>query len=96
MSREAMLVELAKKAVEQAKIVIAAEVNDNVFTEVTSNKEGNTVIFTLTNGRTVEYSISEISDIFEDVLEGFEIFSKNKYRDIYRELRGVELEVLAL
>ena len=96
MSREAMLVELAKKAVEQAKIVIAAEVNDNVFTEVTSNKEGNTVIFTLTNGITVEYSISEISYIFEDELEGFEIFSKKKYRDIYRELRGVELEVLAL
>lgn len=93
MNRQAKLVELAKKSEDLIKKVIGKEGNNDVLTNITSNEIGDTVIFTLKGGRTLEYSISEISYIFEDELEGFEIFSKKKYRDIYSELKGIELDV---
>lgn len=93
MSRQSKMVELAKKSEDLIKMVMGEEEKNNVLEGITSNEMGDTIIFTLQSGRKVEYSISEISYIFEDELDGFQIFSKRKYKEIYKELKSIELEV---
>lgn len=91
MSRHGKLIELAEKSLELIKEVIVNE-EDCKIISLTLDEGGDSIIFTLKYGKTVEYSISEIGYIFEDDIDGLEIFSVKKYKDIYIKLKRIQYE----
>lgn len=92
MSRKDKLVELASKSVGLIKEVMDGTEKENALIDVNYNECGDTIIFTLNNNKTVEYSLSEIGYIFKDDLDGFGIFSINDYKEIHSELRRIQMD----
>lgn len=92
MSRQDKLVELSSKAVELIKEVMDGTKKENALIDVNYNECGDTIIFTLNNNKTVEYSLSEIGYIFKDDLDGFGIFSINDYREIYNKIKRIQMD----
>ena len=90
MSTQDKLLELAEEAVETIKEVIKSTGEENQIVNVNYNRWGDTINFTLKNNRTVEYSLSELGYIFEADLEGFEIFSINRFRELYIKLKNIQ------
>lgn len=91
MNRHEKLVELAEKSLELIKEVIVNE-EDSKIISLNLSEGGDSIIFTLKYGKTVEYSISEVGYIFEDDIDGLEIFSVKKYIDIYMKLKKIQYE----
>ena len=92
MERNKKLMALAQEAIGIINEVFeneAKEKKENLMS-VTCNEYGDTIIFTSNDGQVIEYSLSEIWYIFKDNLKGFEVFSKEKYNNIYSKLLGVQ------
>ncbi len=92
MSTQEKLVELAEESVGIIKEVINRVEEESQIANVNYNKCGDTIIFTLKNDKTIEYSLSELGYIFKDDLEGLEIFSVNKFKDFYLRLEEIQLK----
>lgn len=92
MSTKDKLIELSEEAVEIIKEVMDRTEEESQLVNVDYNESGDTINFTLKNNRTVEYSLSELGYIFEDDLEGFEIFSINRFRELYIKLKNIQSE----
>ena len=93
MSTQDKLLELAEEAVEIIKELIKRTGEENKLINVNYNECGDTIIFTLKNNRTVEYSLSEIAYIFEDNLDGLEIFSIKRFKDFYIKLKNIQTQI---
>lgn len=92
MSRQDKLVELAEAAVELVKEVMDSRNDEKAIVDVTASEGGDTIIFTLNTGKTIEYSLSEIANVFKDDIDGLEIFTNNYYGKIYNKLRQIQLD----
>ena len=92
MSTQEKLIELAEESVEIIKEVINRVEEKSQIANVNYNMCGDTIIFTLKNHRTVEYSLSELGYIFKDDLEGLEIFSVKEFKEFYLRLEEIQLK----
>ena len=90
MSTQDKLLELAEEAVETIKKLIKRTEEENPLVNVNFNECGDTIVFTLKNNRTVEYSLSEIGYVFEDDLDGLEIFSVKRFKEFYIKLKNIQ------
>ena len=90
MSTQDKLLELAEEAVEIIKEVMDRTEEESQLVNVDYNESGDTINFKFEDNRIVEYSLSELCYIFEDGLEGFEIFSINRFREFYIKLKKIQ------
>lgn len=92
MSTQEKLVELAEESVRIIKEVINRVEEKTQIVNVNCNKCGDTIIFTLKNDKTIEYSLSELGYIFKDDLEGLEVFSVKEFKEFYLKLQEIQLK----
>lgn len=96
MNRQGKLRELATKSMELIWKVIKCEGNDTVITNISCNESYDTIIFELKVRKSIEYNLSEICWIFEDDIDGLEIFNKKKYKDIFQQLKSIQLQTVQI
>ena len=81
MSTQDKLFELAEEAVEIIKELMKRTEEKTQLANINYNECGDTIIFTLNNNKTIEYSLSELAYIFEDDLE--KIINSERAQNIY-------------
>lgn len=92
MSTQDKLFELAEEAVEIIKELMKRTEEKTQLANINYNECGDTIIFTLNNNKTIEYSLSELAYIFEDDLEGLEIFSIERFKEFYLKLKRIQAQ----